>query len=84
MFVLGRDIICDRSTACARDVCCETFFSRDCKITLHNVHGVLAFVLKTKAQRISTVLQYRSSLETAGNPSTFVLDIKYAYMLYAT
>ena len=68
MSVLGRDIICNRSTARARDVCCETFFSRDCQITKYDVHGVLAFVLKPKARIISTVLQYRSSLETVGNP----------------
>ena len=27
--VLGRDIVHDRSTACARDACCKTFFPRD-------------------------------------------------------
>ena len=29
MFVLGRDIVHDRSTACARDTCSEMFFPRN-------------------------------------------------------
>ena len=29
MLVLGRDIVHDRLTACARDACSETFFPRD-------------------------------------------------------
>ena len=63
MLVSGRDIVHDRSTACAHDACCETFFSRDCKITKYDVHGVPASVLKTKAPIISIVLQYYSRLE---------------------
>ena len=64
MLVLGRDIVHDRSIACARDACCKTFFSRDFKITKHDVHGVPASVLKTKARIISTALRYHSRLET--------------------
>ena len=64
MLVLGRDIVHDRSTACARDACCKMFFFRDCKITKQDVHGVPASVVKTKARIISTVLRYHSRLET--------------------
>ena len=65
ILVLKRDIVHDRSTACARDACCKMFFSRDCKITKHDVHGVPASVLKDKARKVSTVLRYHSRLETA-------------------
>ena len=64
MLVLGRDVVHDRSTACARNACCKTFFSRDCKITKHDVHGVPAPIIKTKARITSTVLRYHSRLET--------------------
>ena len=72
MFVLGRDIVYDRSTACARDVSCEKTFSQEIAKYPSNV----PFVLKTEAQIISTVLQYHSSLETAGNLKP-VLDSSY-------
>ena len=62
MFVLGRDIVYDRSTACARDVPCEKTFSEEITKYPSNV----PFVLNSKARIISTVLQYHSSLETAG------------------
>ena len=29
MLVLGRDIVHDRLIACARDMCCKTFFPRE-------------------------------------------------------
>ena len=48
MLVLESDIVRDRSTACARDACCKTFFSRHCKITKHDVRGV-PFVLKSQS-----------------------------------
>ena len=64
MFVLGRDIVYDRSIARARNVPCEKTFSQEIAKYPSNV----PFVLKFKARIISTVLQYHSSLETAGNP----------------
>ena len=64
MLVLGRDIVHDRLTACARDACCKTFFFRDCKITKHDMHGVPASVLKTIVRIISIVQRYHSRLET--------------------
>ena len=64
MVVLKRGIVHDRPTACARDACCKMFFSRDCKITKHDVHGVPASVLKLKARKASTVLRYHTRLET--------------------
>ena len=63
MLVLGRDIIYDRSTACARDACCT--FSEITKHPSQVRAGVIAFVLKTKARIISTVLQYDNWLERA-------------------
>ena len=62
MLVLGRDIIHDRSTACARDACCT--FSEIAKYSSQVRAGVIAFVLKAKARIMSTVLQYHSWLET--------------------
>ena len=59
MFVSGRDIVNDRSTACARDAFLENFFPRDCKNTL----ATYGFVLKSKARIISTVFQYHCSLD---------------------
>ena len=41
----------------------KMFFSKDCKITKHDVQGVPP-VLNTKSRLISTVLQYHSWLET--------------------
>ena len=64
MFVSGRDVVYDRSTACARDVSFEKMFSREIAKYPSNV----PFVLKSKAKIISTVLQYQRSLETGGNP----------------
>ena len=64
MLMLGRDIVHVRLTACAHDACCKTFFFRDCKITKHDMHGVPASVLKTKARIISIVLRYHSRLES--------------------
>ena len=64
MLVFERDIVHDRSIACARDACCKMFFSRDCKITKHDVHGVPASVLKIKARKVSTVLRNHTRLET--------------------
>ena len=61
MFVLGRDIVYDRSTACVRDVSCEKTFSQENAKYPSNV----PFVLKSEAQIISTVVQYHSSLEKA-------------------
>ena len=60
MFVLGRSIVYDRSTACARDACLRNFFPRDCKNTLVKYR----FALKFKARIISTVVQYHCSLDS--------------------
>ena len=62
MLVMGRDIIYDRSTACARDACCT--FSEIAKYSSQVGAGVIAFVLNNKARIMSTVLQYHSWLET--------------------
>ena len=62
MLVLGRDIIYDRSTACARDTC--SAFSKIAKYPSQLCAGVIAFELKTKARVMSTVLKYHSWLET--------------------
>ena len=62
MLLLGRDIIYDRSTAYARDACCT--FSEIAKYPSQVRAGVIAFVLKTKARIMSTVLQYHSWLKT--------------------
>ena len=59
MFVLGRDIVYDRSTACARDVSCEKTFSQEIIKYPSNV----PFVLNSKAQIINTVSQYHCSLD---------------------
>ena len=60
MFVLGRDVIYDRSTDCARDVSCEKTVSQKIAKFPSNV----PFVLKSKAKIISTVLQYHCSLDS--------------------
>ena len=62
MFVLGRDIVYDHSTACVRDVSYEKTFSQEIEKYPSNV----PFVPKSKAKIISTVVQSHSSLETAG------------------
>ena len=59
MFVSERDIVYDRSTSCARDVSCEETFSQEIAKYPSNV----PFVLKSKAQIISTVLQYHRLLD---------------------
>ena len=53
MFVSGRDIVHDRSTACARDACCKTFFSRE----------NLALRAKDTARVISTEVRYHLHLK---------------------
>ena len=52
MSVVRRDIVYDRSTACALDVSCEKTFSQEIAKYPSNV----PFVLKSKAQIISTVV----------------------------
>ena len=60
MFVLGRDIVYDHSTAYARDVSCEKTFSQEIAKYPNNV----PFVSKSKSTIISTVLQYHCSLDS--------------------
>ena len=60
MFVLGKDIVYDRSTAYARDVSCEKTFSLEIAKYPSNV----PFVWKLKAKIVSTVLQYHCSLDS--------------------
>ena len=66
MFVLGRDIVHDHSTACARDVSCEKRFTKRLQNNLATYVQGEPLVLNPKARIISTVVQYHSSFETAG------------------
>ena len=62
MILLGRGIVYDRSTACARGVSCENVFPRDSKTTYNSSVGV---TVCTDTEH--ETLQYHNSLETAGD-----------------
>ena len=62
MLVLGRNIVHDRSTACARDTCCETFPLEIAKRPSKVRTGVLDFVLKSE-QKLS-VLYYSTMVSS--------------------
>ena len=60
MLVSGRDIVHDRSTACARDACCNTFFPRD---NLARRAKDTVCIEIWKARVISTEVQYHFRLK---------------------
>ena len=62
MLVLGRNIVHDRSTAWARDTCCETFPLEIAKYPSKVRTGVLDFVLKSE-QKLS-VLYYSTMVRS--------------------
>ena len=72
MLVLGRDIVYDRSTAFAHDVSYEKCFPRRWQNNLATYGQGYTFVLKLKAQLISSVLQYHSSLDNRKCPDCFL------------
>ena len=60
MLVSGRDIVRDRSAACAHDACCKTFFPREnlalrARDTVYNT--------STEARVISTEVRYHVHLK---------------------
>ena len=66
IFVLERDIVYNRSTACARDVSYEKWFPPEIA-KKHSSRRVDRLQFMPKALKTSTVIQYHSALETAGN-----------------
>ena len=64
--------------SCARDVCCEKRFPKRLRNNLARRAGK-PFVLKSKAQIISTVVEYHSSLETAGKLTKPARDREYPW-----
>ena len=79
MFVLERDIVYERSTACARDVSCENFFPKILQNNLTTYVQGQPLVLKPEAQIINTVVQSHSLLETAGKLTKLARDREYPW-----
>ena len=79
MFVLGRDIVYDRPTAHARDVFYEKRFPKRLRNTQATYVQGWPFLPKFKTQIISTVVQYHSSLETAGKLTKPARDREYPW-----
>ena len=61
MLVSGRDVVRDRSTACANDACCKTFFPRE-NLALRARDKVCNETL-SKAREISIEVRYQVHLK---------------------